>query len=103
MTAAEWVMIIGVITTSVVTIINAFALHWGHKEVNTKLDTAAKDRSEVKSTLNQVQDNTNGRISSLMNRVKELEEVNRTLSSMVEKRGRFPGVPSVEPRSDKNG
>lgn len=82
---SEIVLLIGVITTSVVTIINTVALHWGHK----KLDAAEKDRADVKSTLATVKDNTNGRLDDAMKRMSNLEELNAHLSALVEKRGRF--------------
>lgn len=82
----ELTLLIGVITTSIVTIINTVASHWGRHEVVDKLDEAKKDRQEVKATLDSVQTQTNGVLTKAHERISELEEMNKTLASLIEKR-----------------
>jgi len=91
MTAQDVVIVVGVVTTSVVTIVNAIGLHWGKKDtrrrlnrVNQRLMKAEDSRfrvaraitgqlDEAKSKLEIVEQNTNGNITKLMERVAQIE------------------------------
>ena len=91
MTTQDVVIIIGVSTTSIVSIINTIGLFWGKRDIKKRLNRAnqrlmkAEDSrfhvaralsgqlDEAHKKLNVVEANTNGNITKLMDRVATLE------------------------------
>ena len=83
-TVTGMVLLIGVLTTSIVTVINAVASHWGRAILNTKLDVAQINTIAVKDSLAQVQEQTNGNLNAARIKIGELEIVNTKLLEMTE-------------------
>ena len=92
----ELIVVIGVVTTSFVSIISAFGQFWGknsQSNVVKKLDDAEIDRNAVKKKLDDthqkvenVQENTNGRLTAASKRIAELEAMNAVLSNGLDRR-----------------
>ena len=92
MTTPDIILVVGVMTTSAVSIINAIGLYWGKKEIRRKLNNAnirllrAEDHryqigrdvnkhlEEASQKLEKVQENTNGNLTKLLDRVEKIEK-----------------------------
>lgn len=91
MTTQDIVIIIGVTTTSVVTIVNTIGLFWGKSPINKKINRAnvrllqAEDSrynvarnitgrlEEAKRKLETVEENTNGNLTKALERITQIE------------------------------